>query len=92
MEKLFSTAFPKTLLFYCIITGLIRVKRCFLSGTSCFFLVLQMRFEQHISVLDSASLFQPPSMSCVQPVVGFKSVTGKIIIFVSYRQNIYMDI
>lgn len=42
-------------------------------------------------MLDSAS--QPPSMSrCVQPVVGFQSVTGKIIIFVSHRQDIYMDI
>lgn len=40
MEKLFSVAFPKTLLFYCIIMGLIRVKPCLLSGTSCFSLVL----------------------------------------------------
>lgn len=93
MEKLLSMAFPKMLLFYCIITELIRVKPCLLSGTSCLFLVLQMRSEQHISVLDSASLFQPPSMShCVQPVVGFQSVTGEIIIFVSHRQDIYMDI
>lgn len=40
MEKLLSMAFPKTLLLYCIITGLIRVKPCLLSGTSCFSLLL----------------------------------------------------
>lgn len=56
MEKLFSTAFPKTLLFCCIITGLIRVKPCLLSGTS-FLSGVVSETEQHISVLDSASLF-----------------------------------
>lgn len=47
MEKLFSTAFPKTLLFYCIITGLVRVKPCLFSGTSRFSLVLGMRLTAH---------------------------------------------
>lgn len=45
MGKLLSTACPKTLLLCCVITGLIRVKPCLLSGTSCFSLVLGMRLN-----------------------------------------------